>query len=85
VGEIYGWQTELQERRLAQLQAISEDELQALIAEMLTAPRLPRLGLHFRKHGEEFGVETIEEYENIFLQHIKKPDLRFFHVFERRR
>ena len=57
------WQTELQDQRLGQLQAISEDELQALIAEMNTAQRLPRLGLHFRKHGQEFVVETAEEYE----------------------
>ncbi|MBI4498496.1 MAG: hypothetical protein HY689_11420 [Chloroflexi bacterium] len=77
------WQAQLQAQRLAQLQAMTQAELQALVLEMTTAERLPRLSLHFRRHGHEFRAQTPQEYETLFLAHIRRPYLYRFTFLDR--
>lgn len=74
----------LQARRLAQLMAMTADERAALVVRMRQAVRLPRPTLHFRRHGADVGATTLEEYEQLFVQHIQRVDLRWFTFIRRR-
>lgn len=44
---------------------------------------LPRLELHFRRHGHELGADTVDVYEQQFLAHIQKSDLQIFTFLKR--
>lgn len=68
----------LQKRRLAQLEAMESWEIEALIELMRTTTHLPRLQMHFRQHRHEFGAETIEDYERLFREHVRRNDLQHF-------
>lgn len=69
---------DLQTLRLVQLHALTQEELGGLIDATTHAPRLPRLNLHFQKHGAEFQVETPSDYEQLFLVHLQQPGVRHF-------
>ena len=68
----------LQAQRLVQLQAMTQEELGSLIDATTHALRLPRLNLHFQKHGSEFQTETPRDYEQLFLLHLQQPGVRHF-------
>ena len=77
------WRADLQSVRLAQLHGMAQDDLHELRNEMLRPQRLPRLELHFRRHGHEFGADTVDVYEQQFLAHIQKSDLQIFTFLRR--
>lgn len=77
------WQAQAQAKRLAQLQAMGQDELQTLVGEMTSATRLPRLRYHFQRQGHGFEAGTKETYEQFFLGHIRQESLRLFTVLSR--
>ena len=50
----------------------------ALIEQMRINASLPRLQMHFRQHGHEFGATSAEEYERRFQEHVMRNDLQRF-------
>jgi len=77
------WRAELQTHRHSELEAMTQVELQTLVQKMVIAERLPRRSLHFQRHGYEFGAETEAAYERLFLDHIRRTDLRMFTFLSR--
>lgn len=51
-------------------------ELEALIQRMRTDSHLPRLQMHFREHGHEFGATSIEAYNRLFQEHLAHDHLQ---------
>lgn len=52
--------------------------LGALVDHMRVAAYLPRLRMHYRQHGHEFGATSAAEYERQFLEHVARNDLHRF-------
>jgi SPP1 gp7 family putative phage head morphogenesis protein len=66
----------LREARLSQLRAMSNDQLEALFAEIRGATTLPKLKYHYQRHRELLGASNQDEYLALFREHIRRTDLR---------
>jgi SPP1 gp7 family putative phage head morphogenesis protein len=66
----------LGEARLSQLRAMSNDQLEALFAEIRGATTLPKLKYHYQRHRELLGASSQDEYLALFRKHIRRTDLR---------
>lgn len=72
---------ELQNTRLAEVQAMTLAEWQEISANFRRANKLPKLKMHYDRHGKEFvdlGVGDLQQLEALFLQHIRRADLEIF-------
>lgn len=68
----------LQAQRLMQLKELPPGALESLVEHMRVHARLPRLQMHFHRHGHEFGAASAEEYERRFRKHVTRDDLQRF-------
>lgn len=78
LGAAASWQSELRAQRLAQLQTMTQQDVQALVDEMTSTTHLPRLSMHFKRHGHEFGAATEGAYQQLFREHARLSSLRRF-------
>lgn len=72
---------ELQDRRLAELHALTVEQWRQLHRQMTQAGHLPKLAYHMRTHGEELaalGIMDARQLEALFLGHVKRSDLEYF-------
>ena len=67
-----------QTQRLIQLQTMPPGMLGTLIEQMHFNTRLPRLQMHFRQHGHEFGARSAEEYDRLFQERLTHDGLQRF-------
>jgi len=78
LGAAAGKYAEMQAARLAQLRGVSPPALDAFIGSLAKATALPQVQYHFERHGADFGAATTEDYRRLFLDHIRRADLRYF-------
>lgn len=79
-----GGDAERQARRLAQLRAMPQEDLNALVQRITRDRRLPKLRYHLEQHGKLLGVNSEEELQGAFEEHLDRDDLRYFTFTNRR-
>ncbi|MBI4496761.1 MAG: VanZ family protein [Chloroflexi bacterium] len=67
-----------QAERLAQLQTMRTEEIDAIVAAVRRAETVPALQRHFEKQGQLLGARMPEEYVRLFREHVRRQDLRVF-------
>ena len=71
-------------KRLAEVRATPQTDLDRLISSFLKATSLPALDDHFAKHGKDFMGATPQVYLALFVAHIRRDDLRLFTALQPR-
>jgi hypothetical protein len=68
----------LKSDRMGQLQQLSSDRIEGILAAFRSASTVPKPEYHFGKHGDMLGVQSLAEYEQAFRDHVQKEGLRVF-------